>query len=207
MRRFVKPAVWAGVFLACAGAGAFIAANTDPFPPGVDRPTGPTAATTGPTPSPEPADQRWTGRLSTVARHDFYVGGTCRSRWDTDLRLVIDPAGAVTGSGVGRPVGEASCDFPNAQEEARRVRMAVGGRLTLSGVLRIWFDHVTPAPDGSTDLGGFFVFLTGERLVLEAEEGTTAGTSFRTQRDDGNRGTYRFAGSAELVCSSGCQQA
>jgi hypothetical protein len=85
--------------------------------------------------------------------------------------------------------------------------MAVVGRLTPSGVLRLWFDHVTPAPAGSTDLGGFFVFLTDERLVMETEEGTTAGASFRKQRDDGNRGTYRFDGSAELACSSGCQEA
>ena len=39
MRRGVKVAAWAAVFLACAGVGAFIAAHTDPFPPGVDRPS------------------------------------------------------------------------------------------------------------------------------------------------------------------------
>ena len=38
MRKGVKVAAWVAVFLACAGVGAYVAAHTDPFPPGVDRP-------------------------------------------------------------------------------------------------------------------------------------------------------------------------
>jgi hypothetical protein len=37
-RRLLKVAAWAAVFLTCAGIGAFVAAQTDPFPPGVDDP-------------------------------------------------------------------------------------------------------------------------------------------------------------------------
>ncbi len=38
MHRVLKVAAWAALFLACAGVGAYIAAHSDPFPPGVDRP-------------------------------------------------------------------------------------------------------------------------------------------------------------------------
>ncbi len=205
MRRLVKPAVWTAVFLACAGAGAYLAAHTDPFPPGVDRPTGtgPTG-TTGPSPSPEPIFERWTGTMRTASRHDLYVGGSCRSRWRTELRFAIDPSGAVQGSGVASPVGEASCDFPEAQQQAHRIRMTVVGRLTSTGVLRITFDHVTPAPAGSTDLGGFLVFLPAARLTTGTEQGSTAQLTFDQQRSDGNRGTFVFEGSMRLGCRSGC---
>jgi hypothetical protein len=205
MRRFVKPAVWAAVFLACAGAGAFIAANTDPFPPGVDRPTGtgPTGLT-GPSPSPEPVIQRWTGTMQTAARHALYVGGTCRSRWRTELRVMIEPSGVIEGTGVASPIIEASCDFPEAQQQARRIRMAVNGRRNPSGVFRMTFDHVTPSPVGSTDLGGFLVFLPDARLVMGTEPGGSARSEFHEERDDGNRGTYVFNGSVRVRCGSGC---
>ena len=57
MRRWVKVAAWAAVFLACAGIGAYIAAHTDPFPPGVDRqgesPFPTVSPSTSPTPGPD----------------------------------------------------------------------------------------------------------------------------------------------------------
>jgi hypothetical protein len=213
VRRFVKPAVWAGVFLVCAGAGAFIAANSDPFPPGVDRPTG-TGATgatgatgstgaTGPSTSPGPVEERWAGPMLVVARHDLYVGGTCRSRWDTTLRLVIEADRSVAGTGAGAPVAPAACDFDEAQAEAKRVRMTVVGRLTPAGVLKLSFEDVQPVPAGSTDLGGFLVFLENARLSIGEENGVPA-LFFRQQRDDGNRGTYHFDGSVQLGCRSGC---
>lgn len=205
MRRFVKPAVWTAVFLACAVAGAVLAANTDPFPPGVDRPTGtgPTGPT-GPSPSPEPVPQRWTGEMPASARHDLYVGGSCRSRWRTELRLTIDPDGSVSGTAVALPASEATCDFPQAQQQARRVRMAVEGRLTPTGSLRITFEHVTPLPAGSTDLGGFLAFLAETRLVLDAGDGTSAELAIHEERDDGNRGTYVLDGAIRVRCRSGC---
>lgn len=210
MRRFTKPAVWAVVFLVCAGVGAFVAANSDPFPPGVDRPTG-TGATgaTGPSgasalsPSPEPAVERWEGRMLMVARHDLYVGGTCRSRWDTTLRLVIGEDRNVTGTGAGRPVAPAECDFDEAQAQAKRVRMGVAGRLTPSGVLKLTFEGVQPIPVGSTDLGGFLVFLEGAKLSIGEQNGVPA-RFIQQQRDDGNRGIYHFDGSVQLGCRSGC---
>ena len=54
MRKGVKVAAWAAVFLACAGVGAYIAAHSDPFPPGVDRPsaTGATGSPASPSTSP-----------------------------------------------------------------------------------------------------------------------------------------------------------
>jgi hypothetical protein len=205
MRRFVKPAVWAAAFLACAGAGAFLAANTDPFPPGVDRPTGTgPAGGTGPSPSPEPVMGTWTGVLPAAARHDLYVGGSCRSRWRTELRLTIDPDGSVSGAGVALPVGDASCDFPQAQEQANRIRMAVEGRLAPAGSLRITFEHVTPVPVGSTDLAGFLGFLADARLVLDTRGGSSAALVIHDERDDGNRGTYVVDGAIRVRCRSGC---
>ena len=38
MRRAVKVLLWIAVFAACFGVGAYVAAHTDPFPPGVDDP-------------------------------------------------------------------------------------------------------------------------------------------------------------------------
>ena len=206
MRRFVKPAVWAAAFLACAGAGALLAAHTDPFPPGVDRPTGtgPTGGT-GPTPSAEPVVERWTGVMPAAARHDLYVGGSCRSRWHTELRLSIEPDGSVSGTGVAVPVGDASCDFPQAQEQANRIRMAVEGRLTSTGSLRITFEHVTPVPTGSTDLGGFVGFLVDARVVMAIDDGAAfSATPIDDERSDGNRGTYVVDGTLRLRCLSGC---
>lgn len=210
MRRFVKPAVWTAVFVAAAGVGAYVAANTDPFPPGVDRPTGSTGAdgstgSTTPTPSPEAVVQLWTGRMRTAARHDLYVGGTCRSRWRTEVRLSIEPDGSATGTALARPVGDASCDFAQAQRQANRIRMSVRGRLTSAGVLALSFDHVTPVPAGSTDLGGFLTFLGLPRLALEVSEGGSAGLDLDERRDDGNRGTFVFDGGIRLRCLAGCQ--
>ena len=58
MPKAVKILLWIGAFLACAGVGAYVAAHTDPFPPGVDDPgahaAGP-VSTEVPTSPPGPA--------------------------------------------------------------------------------------------------------------------------------------------------------
>ena len=63
MRRGVKVAAWAAVFLACAGVGAYIAAHSDPFPPGVDRPSASSLPTGSPaSSSPSAAEPiAWVG--------------------------------------------------------------------------------------------------------------------------------------------------
>ncbi len=93
MRRWIKVAAWAAVFLACAGVGAFIAAHTDPFPPGVDRQGESPFPTVSPTPSPTPAPRPvvWAGTLRSVTYHDLYVGGRCTTRWRGNLRFTADP--------------------------------------------------------------------------------------------------------------------
>jgi hypothetical protein len=210
MRRFVKPAVWTAVFLACAGAGAFVAAHTDPFPPGVDRPTG-TGATgggptgvTGPSPSPATARERWMGSMPIAARHVLYVGGACRSRWRTELRLVVDEDGSIRGTGVAIPVGEASCDFPQAQQQASRIRLGVQGSVAPDGTMRIAFGQARPVPPGTTDVGGVLVFFAHAQLSLDAGEGRSAEEAVRQERSDGNRGTYTFHGSIRVGCRTGC---
>ena len=87
MRKPVKVAAWAAVFLACAGVGAFIAANTDPFPPGVDRPGASPTESVSVTPSPSrtPVPVKWVGSLQSVTYHQLYGGGRCTDRKSTRL--------------------------------------------------------------------------------------------------------------------------
>jgi hypothetical protein len=197
VRRLLKPAVWTVVFLVCAGLGAYIAAHTDPFPPGVDRPTGETGSAPV-SPSPEPRDERWTGTMRTVAEHRLYVGGTCRSRWRTRIHLSVDDRGAVQGTAVALPVGLAHCDFEQSQEQARRIRMTVGGTKAQGAALSITFVDLTPDPLGSTDLGGFLTFLQVPRLACDSTDGAMAHLSFHKEQKDGNRGVYTFDGAVDL---------
>ena len=128
MRRWVKVAAWAAVFLACAGVGAYIAAHTDPFPPGVDRPgESPIPTTATPTPSPPPGPVTWVGSIRSVTFHDLYVGGRCTTRWRGNLRFTVDTAGAIAGTGTARLDGQLECDFPIAQTQVRRFGLEVSG--------------------------------------------------------------------------------
>src|SRR5687768_5721708 len=113
MRRVVKVAAWTAAFVAAAGAGALVAANTNPFPPGVDRPGEGTGASPQPTttPSPEPEPERWRATLRSFTFHELYVGGRCVSRWSGVLRFTIDPDGRAQGAGRARLRGDLDCDF------------------------------------------------------------------------------------------------
>ena len=205
MGRPIKVAAWAAVFLACAGAGAFIAAHTDPFPPGVDRPSGGSLPTVTPTGSPLPRSQRWVGIVRTVARHDFYVGGACQTRWRTVLRFQAQPPGEMRGSAVGHVVGRARCDFPQAQVQSRTIRSSVEGWFSSAGVIGLVFKHPVVDPTGSNDLGGFLGFLRLPRVVAQTVDGKSAHGTFDKELGDGDRGSYRFVGSVSLRCLSGCQ--
>ena len=130
MRKGVKVAAWAAVFLACAGVGAYIAAHSDPFPPGVDRPTGSTG-TSGPPISPSPSSApepvAWVGSFRSFTYHDLYVGGRCTTRWRGRLRFRVDPAGIAAGNGSARLFGKLVCDFPIEQTQVQRIGLAVPG--------------------------------------------------------------------------------
>ena len=103
MPRWVKLTLWLGVFGVCAGVGAFVAAHTNPFPPGVEDPG---SRPTTPTPtSGASTSQRWSLAMNSATRHDLHVGGSCRSRWHTSGRS-HDPSGRLRrGTGSRRPPG------------------------------------------------------------------------------------------------------
>lgn len=199
MRRGVKVVVWTGVFAACAGAGAFVAAHTNPFPPGVEdpgaRPTTPVPTTTA------PQSERWNLVMHSATRHDLHVGGSCRSGWRTTGRVTIDPEGIVSGT-VSAHLRGWSCDFPVAQVQTRLVRLIVSGDRSGDRIaLRFSIDG--SAPTGSQDLGGFTA--TVERLRPEAQiVGEHAGVGVRATRPDGDLGTYSNAGEIQLDCATGC---
>jgi len=199
VRRGVKVVVWTGVFAACAGAGAFVAAHTNPFPPGVEdpgaRPMTPVPTTTA------PQSERWSLVMRSATRHDLHVGGSCRSGWRTTGRVTIDPEGTVSGT-VGARLQGWSCDFPVAQVQTRLVRLIVSGDRSGDRIaLRFSIDG--SAPTGSQDLGGFTA--TVERLRPEAQiVGEHAGVGVRATRPDGDLGTYSNAGEIQLDCATGC---
>lgn len=191
MRRALKVAAWAAVFLTSAGIGAFIAANTDPFPPGVDRPGAPpTNATPSPTPTttPAPSLERWSGTLRSLTYHRLYVGGTCTTRWRGDLRFSVNDRGWVRGAGVARLDGGLECDFPTAQVQARIVRLSVAGRLR-GGRLVLRLDRSAVAPAGAIDLGGFLPILP-ERVVIPVRGGSASTLARRQRTDEEGRGIY-----------------
>ena len=117
------------MFLACAGVGAYIAAHSDPFPPGVDRPGASPMASASP--SGPPACRSGGSGASGASRTT-----SCTSEADAppagaaDLRFTVDAeTGAVEGAGAARLFGELECDFPIAQVQAERVELAMTGRL------------------------------------------------------------------------------
>ena len=135
MSKGLKVAAWAALFLACAGVGAYIAAHSDPFPPGVDRPTGSSLASASTSPSGPPAPERWVGSFRSSTYHQLYVGGRCTTRWRGDLRFTVDPdTGAVEGTGAARLFGVLECDFPIAQTQVRRFRLQVVGHILEGGM-------------------------------------------------------------------------
>ena len=74
-----------------------------------------------------------------------------------------------------------------------------------ANALRITFEHVTPLPAGSTDLGGVLGFLIEARLVVPIDPAAAfSAVPIDEERSDGNRGTYTVAGSLRLRCGSGC---
>ena len=72
---------WVALFAACAGVGAFVAAHTNPFPPGVEDPGVERTPSPTPTPTATPAGAAWSGGAGARTRHDLFVGGSCASDW------------------------------------------------------------------------------------------------------------------------------
>ena len=134
MPKAVKILLWIGVFVACAGVGAYVAAHTDPFPPGVDDP-GANAA--GPV-STEVPSGGIVVLIDTRTSHDLYVGGRCAISWRIELGLGAAD-GTVDGSGVATAKSELRCDEPTAQVQAERTpALAPPGRSRTASCTSAW---------------------------------------------------------------------
>lgn len=190
MRRGVKVAVWAAVFLACAGVGAFIAAHSNPFPPGVDRPgaspTGSVSAT--PSPSPAPVLVKWVGSLRSFTYHQLYVGGRCTTRWRGYLRFTVADSGRIEGSGAAHLSGPLMCDFPIAQVQVRRVALNLSGRV-LDGRLTLHLVQAAISPSSGHDFGAFDAFLP-VRITLTVRHDAVSERVVRQRVDEQGRGVY-----------------
>ena len=201
MRRSVKVAAWAVAFLACAGVGAYIAAHSDPFPPGVDRPGESPIATATPTPSLPPEPAMWVGSLRSVTYHELYVGGRCTTRWRGNLRFTADTDGTITGTGNARLFGQLECDFPIAQTQVRRFGIAIVGRI-LEGGMRIRLLQTSIDPTNGRDFGAFGPILP-IRMLLATHDGVVHERIDRQHVDEQGRGTYSWSTMFELRTDSG----
>jgi hypothetical protein len=199
VRRGVKLAVWIGVFGVCAGAGAYVAAHTNPFPPGVEEPGARPPTSTSVSLAVVP---RWAGSMRSRTEHVFHVGGRCVTRWRTGLSFDVRD-GSIRGEGVARLVGDVRCDFPEVQVQTIAIHLRITGTIR-SGIAALRFAvEGVPDPRGSRDLGGFAatVDLLRPRAGLG---GSSASTTTHAQRSDGDLGVYRSAGRLILDCVRGC---
>jgi len=184
-RRLLKVAAWAALFLTCAGIGAFVAAQTDPFPPGVDDPGLRPTPSTG---TDAPGLVTWPAVLSSRTWHDLPVGGRCATSWRTELHLVVDDAGHVTIEGTARLNGDLRCDFPTAQLQSEELKIVGTGRLRGKEFV-FTISEAGRQPVGSKDYGGFTNTLNFLRFRVPAEEGASVTVSF-TRPADAGRGEY-----------------
>jgi hypothetical protein len=204
MRRSVKVAAWAAVFLASAGVGAYIAAHTDPFPPGVDRPGAspiPTVTPTStPTTSPSPEPVAWVGSVRSFTYHDLYVGGRCTSRWHGNLRFTVDAAGRIVGTGAARLFGALECDFPIAQTQARRLGLGITGRIR-GGRMTLLLTQTSIRPTNGHDYGAFGAFLP-VKIELRLRNDAADGRVVRRRVDEQGRGLYFWSTGIQLAIVS-----
>jgi hypothetical protein len=193
--RWLKAFIWIAVFAACAGAGAYVAAHTDPFPPGVDDPGARGAAPVTTSPSATPSVERWRITVRGSAVHTFRVGGTCRSSWRGSARLRVDGAATVGNARLGL-TGDGSCDFPVAQVQAERLDV----ELVTTDDGEAQFRVVARTPPGSEDLGGFTAVLVQERFSLAPD----SGSGVRSELPDGKGGTIQASVRIAVRCVIGC---
>jgi hypothetical protein len=183
----LKVVIWIVVFAAFAGAGAFVASRSDPFPPGVEDPG---ARPTTSIPSPTPTSEVWALTMHSATRHRLHVGGSCRSDWQIDGLVTVQPNGTAAGDATARLTRPASCDFPQAQVQTRRIQLVVTGELK-GTVLRLAFREAGRSPTGSQDLGGFSNTLREIVPVFHLEADVQRGrATVQATKADGDLGIY-----------------
>lgn len=192
--------MWALVFAACAAVGAVVAANTNPFPPGVDDPgarssTGPSVEATDEPAVGEPAGEAWLVRIDARTYHDLLVGGRCAANWRIDIGIAVAD-GPIDSAGTGALKSELRCDEPTAQVQAEHIELrAVGG--LRDGELHFRVYQTGRSPAGSQELSGFIETIPTLRFVVLARDGAT--TSFDRELPDGGQGTFGAAGTVVLT--------
>jgi hypothetical protein len=191
MRRAVKIVLWTGVFLACAGIGAFVAAHTDPFPPGVVDPgANPAASVSSEVPPGEALVQ-----IDLRTFHDLYVGGRCAISWRIDVGLDVT-GDEVEGTGSANARSNLRCDEPSAQIQADVIDLAATGTI-VAGELHFRLEETGRTPMGSQELTGFAKTIPTLRFELSAHQGANA--SFNVEIPDRDRGSYGAAGTVTVL--------
>ena len=194
MPKPLKVLVWALVFAAFIGAGAYQASRSDPFPPGVEDPGArPTVTPT----SPSPTASVWNLTMDISSRHALHVGGSCRTDWTVTGSITVQPNGRAAGDANAKLAAPAACDFSQAQVQTKAIRLVVVGK-TIDGKLRLGFSEAGRTPVGSQDLGG----LTNTLSLIHPEvrlRGTPE-ASVLASRPDGDLGTY--SSTSQLTLSS-----
>ncbi len=203
---------WTLVFAASAGAGAYVASRTDPFPPGVTdpgaRPIPTTAAPSSETPPgeapPSPEARRWRFSARVTSAHELHVGGACRSDWDVQAVLRERQNGRLAGSALATLRPGAGCDFPTADVQSETIFLRIMGRITDREDPVQMVLHVRATgewePVGSKDLGAFIALLPD----VEIRTSTGAGGSSTGQGTDGNDGTYQATWRPMVRCVAAC---
>jgi hypothetical protein len=183
----LKVVVWIVVFAAFAVAGAFVASRSDPFPPGVEDPG---ARPTTSIPSPSPTPEVWALTMHSATRHRLHVGGSCRSDWQIDGLVTVQPNGTAAGDATARLTRPASCDFPQAQVQTRRIQLVVTGDQR-GAVLQLTFHEAGRSPTGSQDLGGLTNTLREIQPAFHLDVGARGGhATVRATKPDGDLGIY-----------------
>jgi hypothetical protein len=202
VRRPLKLVLWTGAFLVAAGVGAYLAAHTDPFPPGVEDP----GQRSSPTPTPDV--ERWGGTFEADTVHELFAGHSCSTSWQASFSFAIGPTDRVLGHGVARLHGRLRCGFTVAQVQAERVSFGVRGRSVPHALLLRFVDPEIEAPAGAGDFAGFIAtILRGHGFLAEwspvARGHATLRTSVEVPDAEGDGkllADIRLASS----CSEGC---
>jgi hypothetical protein len=189
--------VWTLVFAACAGAGAYVAAHTNPFPPGVQDPGSRSASSS----APAPAARSIVVVIEVASRHELHVGGACTSAWTLQLRIDVTPEGSASGRGDASLSGQASCPFATAQVQARSVPLFAQGHMEAGRLLLALREDGEPRPPGGGDLGGFLETIPKLRLrvVVDGQTGIVT-----VSKADGDLGRFVARYRATASCAAGC---
>jgi len=211
MRTLVKVVVWFAVFAGAAGVGAYIAAHTEPFPPGVDP-----GNQFQQTPSPTTVQPRWRVEIASATRHDLYVAHFtsipqhCDVRWKSAVTFTVDSdTGRLRGTGTARRLGKLRCTFQQAQAELEEIDLKVVGTYE-HGKVHMHLVNTAQSPLGADDYAGFTrtVLTGGGRSAFDIAIPSTSGTqggTFSFSNPDGDRGFYRSTNDFQISCIRGCE--